>query len=69
MTLITTPVDTPFTIAGREFSSRLMLGTGKYRTNEEMRAALDAGRKADPAFKLAGDGDMAQGTPGKAKKS
>jgi thiazole synthase len=30
------------TIAGREFRSRLMLGTGKYRTREEMRAALTA---------------------------
>jgi thiazole synthase len=27
-------------IAGKEFSSRLMLGTGKYRTNEEMVAAI-----------------------------
>lgn len=34
--------DTSLTIAGREFGSRLMLGTGKYRNNEEMRAALDA---------------------------
>ncbi|HYN87280.1 MAG TPA: hypothetical protein VER55_02060, partial [Ardenticatenaceae bacterium] len=42
MTLTATPVDTTLKIAGREFSSRLMLGTGKYRTNEEMRAALDA---------------------------
>ena len=30
------------TIAGREFRSRLMIGTGKYRTREEMRAALEA---------------------------
>jgi thiazole synthase len=29
-------------IAGREFSSRLILGTGKYRTNEEMTGALRA---------------------------
>ncbi|MCL6516100.1 thiazole synthase [Alicyclobacillus sp.] len=29
-------------IAGRRFRSRLMLGTGKYRTFEEMRQALDA---------------------------
>lgn len=34
--------DVPFEIAGREFRSRLMLGTGKYRSNEEMLAALDA---------------------------
>ena len=30
------------TIAGREFRSRLMVGTGKYRTNDEMLAAIDA---------------------------
>ena len=30
------------TIGGREFRSRLMLGTGKYRTREEMRDALEA---------------------------
>ena len=30
------------TIAGQEFRSRLMVGTGKYRTNEEMVAAIDA---------------------------
>lgn len=30
------------TIVGREFRSRLMLGTGKYRTREEMLAALEA---------------------------
>jgi thiazole synthase len=30
------------TIAGREFRSRLMVGTGKYRTNDEMIAAIDA---------------------------
>src|SRR4051812_10462012 len=29
-------------VAGREFRSRLMLGTGKYRSREEMRAALEA---------------------------
>ncbi len=29
-------------IAGREFSSRLLLGTGKFASNEEMRAALEA---------------------------
>lgn len=37
-----TAADAPLTIAGRTFSSRLMLGTGKYRTREEMRAALAA---------------------------
>jgi thiazole synthase len=29
-------------IAGREFNSRLIIGTGKYRTNEEMVAAFEA---------------------------
>ena len=32
----------PLQIAGRTFRSRLMLGTGKYRSAEEMRAALEA---------------------------
>ena len=35
-------MDTPLTIAGRTFRSRLMVGTGKYRTNEEMLAAHEA---------------------------
>ena len=34
--------DAPLTIAGRTFRSRLLLGTGKYRSREEMRAALEA---------------------------
>jgi thiazole synthase len=34
--------DRPLTIAGRTFSSRLMVGTGKYRNSEEMNAAFDA---------------------------
>ena len=34
--------DTPFTIGGRTFGSRLMVGTGKYRDNEEMIRALEA---------------------------
>ena len=29
-------------IAGREFSSRLIIGTGKYRSHEEMRRAHEA---------------------------
>ncbi|QQL43799.1 thiazole synthase [Sulfuriroseicoccus oceanibius] len=33
---------TPLTIADRTFSSRLMLGTGKFPSNESMRDALDA---------------------------
>ena len=32
----------PLIIAGREFRSRLMVGTGKYRTMAEMRDAIDA---------------------------
>ncbi len=32
----------PLTIAGHEFSSRLIVGTGKYRTMEAMRDAMDA---------------------------
>ncbi len=34
--------DTPFRIAGREFSSRLMVGTGKYKDNSTMVAAIRA---------------------------
>ena len=30
------------TIAGREFSSRLFMGTGKFRSNEEMKQAITA---------------------------
>ena len=32
----------PLIIAGKEFRSRLIVGTGKYRTMEEMREAIDA---------------------------
>jgi thiazole synthase len=32
----------PLIIAGKEFRSRLIVGTGKYRTMEEMRDAIDA---------------------------
>lgn len=32
----------PFTIAGRAFGSRLIVGTGKYRTMEEMARAIEA---------------------------
>ncbi|HEX7101851.1 MAG TPA: thiazole synthase [Nitrolancea sp.] len=35
-------VDAPLIIAGREFSSRLILGTGKYRNSEEMLGAFEA---------------------------
>lgn len=34
--------DEPLVIAGREFSSRLIVGTGKYKTNKEMVDAIDA---------------------------
>jgi thiazole synthase len=34
--------DTAFTIGGRTFQSRLMVGTGKYRDNAEMVAAIEA---------------------------
>lgn len=40
--ITSSPADTPLVIAGRQFTSRLMLGTGKYRSNEEMHAALAA---------------------------
>lgn len=35
-------LDAPLEIAGRVFRSRLMVGTGKYRSNQEMVAALEA---------------------------
>ncbi|HEU4570338.1 MAG TPA: thiazole synthase [Gemmatimonadales bacterium] len=35
-------LDTPLVIGGRSFTSRLLVGTGKYRSNAEMVAALDA---------------------------
>jgi thiazole synthase len=34
--------DQPFTLAGRQFNSRLIIGTGKYRDFAETRAALEA---------------------------
>ncbi|MEP6573048.1 MAG: thiazole synthase [Gemmatimonadota bacterium] len=34
--------DTPLEIAGRRFSSRLLVGTGKYRSNDEMVRAIEA---------------------------
>ena len=37
-----TAFDTPFTIAGRTFRSRLMVGTGKYASNAHMVAAIEA---------------------------
>lgn len=35
-------LDAPLTIAGRAFRSRLMVGTGKYRSNETMVQAIEA---------------------------
>lgn len=34
--------DTPLRIADREFTSRLMMGTGKFASNESMKEALEA---------------------------
>ncbi len=39
---MTTVTNDPLIIAGKEFRSRLIVGTGKYRTMEEMRDAIDA---------------------------
>jgi thiazole synthase len=39
---MTEPVDAPLTLAGRPFRSRLLVGTGKYRSNAEMLAAIEA---------------------------
>jgi thiazole synthase len=35
-------VDSPLTVGGRSFRSRLMVGTGKYRTNDAMVRAIEA---------------------------
>ena len=43
MTTAVTPVhDIPFTVGGRTFASRLMVGTGKYRDNATMVRAIEA---------------------------
>jgi len=44
MTTVGTEIttDLPLTIGGRGFRSRLMVGTGKYRTNAEMARAIEA---------------------------
>ena len=36
------PADKPFTVAGRRFGSRLIVGTGKYKTYDQNAAALEA---------------------------
>jgi thiazole synthase len=38
----TVAVDSPLVIGSKEFTSRLLLGTGKYRNSEEMLAAFEA---------------------------
>lgn len=35
-------MDVPFVVAGRQLRSRLILGTGKYKTNEAMQRAIEA---------------------------
>ncbi|MET0114721.1 thiazole synthase [Limnospira fusiformis] len=37
---VSQPVDSPLTIAGRSFTSRLMTGTGKYRSLEQMQESI-----------------------------
>lgn len=39
---ITNPMSDKFILAGKEFSSRLIIGTGKYRNHSEMKAAHKA---------------------------
>ncbi len=41
-TTVSAALDTPFIIGGRTFTSRLLVGTGKYRSNAEMIAAIEA---------------------------
>jgi len=41
-TAVTAPADSPLVIGGREFASRLMVGTGKYEDNETMVRAIEA---------------------------
>ncbi len=54
-TVVAASTDTPFVIAGRALRSRLIVGTGKYRSNEEMvRAIVERARLAEVEVK-AGD--------------
>jgi thiazole synthase len=39
---ISVQADNPLVIAGRSYNSRLLVGTGKYRDNEETRLAIEA---------------------------
>jgi thiazole synthase len=42
MTTVAEPVETPLVIGDREFHSRLLVGTGKYRDNRTMVKTIDA---------------------------
>src|ERR1043165_4059385 len=42
LSAVETVLDSPLTIGGRSFRSRLMVGTGKYRSNAEMVRAIEA---------------------------
>lgn len=42
MSTVVKTTDSPLVIGGKEFHSRLMLGTGKYRTHDEMIGAFEA---------------------------
>ena len=39
---VTETMDAPFVVGGRAFGTRLMVGTGKYATNEQMVRAIEA---------------------------
>jgi len=39
---VVAPADTPFVVAGVEYPSRLLVGTGKYRDFDETRQAIEA---------------------------
>ena len=44
-----TPEDRPLTLAGREYTSRLIIGTGKYESYQQNARALDASaRRSSP---------------------
>lgn len=44
-----TPIDKPFTLAGRTYESRLLVGTGKYKDLDETRRAIEAsGARSSP---------------------
>src|SRR2546430_12499186 len=45
-TAVETMQDMPFTIGGRSFPSRLMVGTGEYPGNDTMGRAIEASRAA-----------------------